>query len=150
MDATERPAISDRTVATLQRSVDAGYWDARETFLFDFDEDSPDKGADRNPFTLRSNAVRDTDGALDKTDPGYDQVLINNIYARRIAYVAGHRNHVLARAAGLENSLNPKDKKKRAELLKRGQNLLGILKTRYPSEREEAQQMLINEQLGRP
>lgn len=56
LGATERPAISDRTVATLQRSVDAGYREARETFLFYFDEDFPDPGADRNPFTLTIDA----------------------------------------------------------------------------------------------
>ena len=100
--------------------------------------------------TILSHAVRDTDRTMAKTDPGYDQALIDNIYGRRIAYVASYRNDVIAKAAKLEHSQNPTDKRKRVKLIKEAENLLSVIKNRYPSERAEAQQMLIDEKRGAP
>jgi hypothetical protein len=51
--AGEPSEISDQAVATLQRSVDASYREARKTFLFN--EDFAETDIERNPFTLAVN-----------------------------------------------------------------------------------------------
>jgi hypothetical protein len=52
--ATDRPAISDRAVASLQRAVDTGYREARKAFLFN--EDFAGQGAELSPFTRAIDA----------------------------------------------------------------------------------------------
>ncbi|MFA6113426.1 MAG: hypothetical protein WC729_05525 [Sphingomonas sp.] len=94
---------------------------------------------------ILSQAVGDTDRAMARTEPGYDQALIDNIYDRRTAYVIKQRDVANAEAAKLPNIPVPKIVEKRRELLGQAKQLTDVIKKRYPSERADAQQMLIDE-----
>ncbi|WEJ98260.1 MAG: hypothetical protein P0Y59_15050 [Candidatus Sphingomonas phytovorans] len=97
---------------------------------------------------ILSQAVGDTDRAMARTDPGYDQALIDNIYDRRTAYVTKQREIAIADAAKLPKIPAPEIVKKRRELLGQAKQFTDVIKKRYPSERAAAQQMLSDEQKG--
>lgn len=74
---------------------------------------------------ILSDAVRRTDQNLPRTDPGYEAILIDNIYDRRTEYVTTLRDRAIA--------------KNRIEDARTFNN---IINNRYPQERASAQDML--------
>lgn len=74
---------------------------------------------------ILGDAVRRTDQALPRTDPGYEAMLIDNIYDRRTEYVTTLRDRAIAQnRTGDARTFN------------------NIINNRYPQERAAAQDML--------
>jgi hypothetical protein len=70
-----------------------------------------------------SDAVKRTDQRLKRNDPGYQAVLINNIYDRRIEYVATLRGMATVKgrashARGFNNAIVNRYPKERADALR--------------------------------
>jgi hypothetical protein len=61
--------------------------------------------------TIVSQAVGDTDRAMARTDARYDQALIDNIYDRRIGYVAREREKRLLRLRNFRTHLTRRSRK---------------------------------------
>jgi LysM repeat protein len=74
---------------------------------------------------ILSDAVRRTDQALPRTDPGYEATLIDNIYDRRTEYVTALRDRAISQNRTAD-----------------ARTFNNIINNRYPQERAAAQDML--------
>jgi hypothetical protein len=77
---------------------------------------------------ILAQAIAATDRSSSRNSPGYQSALVDNIYSRRVSYVARLRDEAL-----------------RAGRLAEANNLSGIITNRYVQERNDAQAMLKRE-----